>query len=157
MFHVTDRPQKLLNKRALRLCDPDRSLLKIAGLCFVFHLRVVVWYFAWDLGFTASAVFWDLELIAFGSWNLLPQAALPCHQRCKSASPFLRERIEVRVATKAVPPKRTRLPSRRCRVRSELDGSKTEARWLHDQQAPSTAFDPGFDATHNYARHHLVL
>src|SRR5262245_49389007 len=66
MFHVTDRPQKLLNKRAHRLCEPDRSLLKIAGLCFVLHLRVVVWYFAWDL-----------ELIAFGSWNLPPQAALP--------------------------------------------------------------------------------
>jgi hypothetical protein len=78
MFHVTDRPQKLLNKRAHRLCEPDRSLLKIAGLCFVFHLRVVVWYFAWDL----ELGIWDLLLQQFfGIWSLLPSAVGICCPR----------------------------------------------------------------------------
>ena len=66
---------------------------------------------------------WNLvRYLGFDDWDLGFAALYPI-----TASPLARERIEVRVATKAVPPRRTRLLSKRCRVHSELDGSKTAA------------------------------
>ena len=57
----------------------------------------------------------------------LEQVTFPIaqHHRLRYASPFARERIELRVATKAVPPAQTRLLSTHCLIRCELDGSKT--------------------------------